>query len=135
MYTVTVRDHMMIAHSLRGAAFGPSQRLHGATYIVDVSFRGPQLNADGVLVDIAGASDRLRAVLDELDRRNLDEVPEFAGRNSTTETLATHIADRIAEAVTGGAFGPAGAHLIGMTVTLTESPAAWASCERSLQQP
>jgi 6-pyruvoyl-tetrahydropterin synthase len=125
---------MMIAHSLRGEAFGPSQRLHGATYVVDVSFRGPALNADGVLVDIAWAGRQLRAVLDELDRRNLDDTEEFADRNSTTEALTGYIADRIAESVMGEPE-PAAAQLTGLIVALHESPTAWASYERTLQRP
>lgn len=127
MYQVSVRDHIMIAHSLSGEVFGPSQRLHGATYVVDLSVRGPSLDGDGVLVDIAWLARVLRTALDEIDRRNLDDVPAFSGRNSTTEAVAAHIADSVGSAV-GGYPG-----LVGLTVTLHESPSAWASCERTLE--
>lgn len=130
MYTVTVRDHIMIAHSLHGAVFGPSQRMHGATYVVDLALRGTSLDENGILVDIAAASAALRVVLDGLDRRNLDELPAFAGRNSTTEVVARHIADGVAAAV--HALGKAGRQLTGLGVTVHESPAAWASYDREL---
>ena len=97
MFSVTVRDHMMIAHSLRGEVFGPAQRLHGATFVVDASFRRASLDADGVVVDIGRAAEALRAVLGELTYRNLDDEPDFAGVNTTTEALAKVIADRLAE--------------------------------------
>lgn len=126
MYEVSVRDHVMIAHSLRGEVFGPSQRLHGATYVVEASVRGPALDGDGVLVDIAWLAGTLRRVLDGVDRRNLDELPEFAGTNSTTEVVARYVADRVA-AVVGGHPG-----LVALRVTLHESPSAWASFERPL---
>lgn len=132
MYTVTVRDQIMIAHSLRGAVFGPSQRLHGATYVVDLSLRGTHVDEDGILVDIAAAGAALRGVLDDLDRRNLDEVPAFAGRNSTTEAVARHIADGVAAAIDGGMLGPAAQGLSALGVTVHESPTAWASYERDV---
>src|ERR687885_2600256 len=96
VFSVTIRDHMMIAHSLRGEAFGPAQRLHGATYVVDATFRRAELDADGVVVDIGRAADALRAVLSELNLRNLDEAPDLAGTNTTTEVLARVVADRLA---------------------------------------
>lgn len=132
MYTVTVRDHIMIAHSLHGEIFGPSQRMHGATYVVDLALRGSSLDENGILVDISAASSALRGVLDELDRRNLDEVPAFAARNSTTEAVARHIADGVAAAVAGGALGEPGRQLAGLCVTVHESPSAWASFDREL---
>ncbi|TCC00352.1 6-carboxytetrahydropterin synthase [Micromonospora zingiberis] len=132
MFSVTVRDHIMIAHSFRGDVFGPAQRLHGATFVVDASFRRPDLDADGIVVDIGLATDQLKAVLGELNYRNLDDEPAFAGTNTTTEVLARTIADRLADRVHAGHLG-AGAHgLTGITVTLHESHVAWASYERSL---
>ncbi|GAA1073962.1 6-pyruvoyl trahydropterin synthase family protein [Nocardiopsis composta] len=132
MFSVTVRDHVMVAHSFRGEVFGPAQALHGATFVVDATFRRPELDADGVVVDIGLASRELRAVLAPLDHRNLDEVPEFAGTNTTTEFLAGAVADRLAERIAAGALG-AGAHgLTGLAVTLHESHVAWATCERDL---
>jgi len=122
MFSVTVRDHMMIAHSFRGEAFGPAQRLHGATFVVDATFRRAELDADGVVVDIGRAADALRAVLAGLTYRNLDEEPEFAGINTTTEVLAKVVADRLAEHDLG--------ELDGLVVTLHESHVAWASYER-----
>jgi 6-pyruvoyl-tetrahydropterin synthase len=134
VFSVTVRDHMMIAHSLRGVVFGPAQRLHGATYLVDATFRRPELDPDGVVVDIGRAADALRAVLAELHLRNLDDDPALARLNTTTEALARVVADRLAERVSAGAFGEpsAVAGLTGITVTLHESHVAWASYERSL---
>ena len=105
MFTVTVRDHMMIAHSFRGEAFGPAQRLHGATYVVDAAFTGPRLDADGVLVDIARAADLLKDVLSRLNYRNLDDEDDFAGVNTSTEVLARVVADRLAERVRSGEHG------------------------------
>ncbi|MGC5030814.1 6-pyruvoyl trahydropterin synthase family protein [Micromonospora sp. DT229] len=132
MFGVTVRDHIMIAHSFRGEVFGPAQRLHGATFVVDATFRRPDLDPDGIVVDIGLATDQLKAVLAELNYRNLDEEPAFAGTNTTTEVLARTIADRLADRVHAGDLG-AGAHgLTGLTVTLHESHVAWASYERSL---
>jgi 6-pyruvoyl-tetrahydropterin synthase len=127
MFSVTVRDHMLIAHSLRGEAFGPAQRLHGATYVVEATFRRAELDADGVVVDIARAGEELRAVLAELDYRNLDDEPGLAGVNTTTEVLARLIADRLAERLGDAARG-----LDGLAVTLHESPVASASYERAL---
>jgi 6-pyruvoyl-tetrahydropterin synthase len=132
VFSVTVRDHMMIAHSLRGAAFGPAQRLHGATYVVDATFRRAELDPDGVVVDIGRAGEALRAVLAELDYRNLDDEPSLAGVNTTTEVLARLIADRLAERARAGALGDAGRTLDGLVVTLHESPVAAASYERAL---
>lgn len=131
MFGLTVRDHMMVAHSFRGEVFGPAQALHGATFVVDATFRGETLDADGVLVDIGRASEVLKAVVGELSYRNLDEVPAFAGTNTTTEVLARHLADRLAEEAAAGALGSAD-HLTGLVVTLHESHVAWASYERSL---
>ena len=125
MFSVTVRDHMMIAHSLRGEVFGPAQRLHGATYVVDATFRRATLDADGIVVDIGSAAEGLREVLGELSYRNLDDEAELAGVNTTTEALAKLVADRLADRVRG-------AGLDGITVTLRESHVAWASYERPL---
>jgi 6-pyruvoyl-tetrahydropterin synthase len=132
MFSVTVRDHMMIAHSLRGEAFGPAQRLHGATYVVDATFRRAGLDADGIVVDIGRAADGLRAVLAELTYRNLDDEPALAGMNTTTEALARLIADRLAERALGGAMGESARELDALAVTLHESHIAWASYERPL---
>ena len=125
MFSVTVRDHMMIAHSLRGDVFGPAQRLHGATYVVDATFRRASLDADGIVVDIGRAAEALHAIVGELDYRNLDEEADFAGMNTTTEALAQVIADRLAERMRG--LG-----LDALAVTLRESHVAWASYERPL---
>ena len=132
MFSVTVRDHVMIAHSFRGEVFGPAQRLHGATYVVDATFRRRELDSDDLVVDIGAATAELGAVLGELNYRNLDEEPAFAGRNTTTELLARFVADRLAERVRGGAFGETARGLTGLTVTLHESHVAWASYERDL---
>lgn len=132
MFTVTVSDHIMVAHSLHGDVFGPSQRLHGATYVVEASFTGEHLDDNGILIDIAAAGDSLRAVLDELDRQNLDEHPAFTEVNSTTEVLARHIADRLARAAGRGSLGSGAHRLTGLAVTLHESPTAWARFERPL---
>jgi len=132
VFSVTVRDHVMIAHSFRGAVFGPAQRLHGATYVVDATFRRPELDADGLVVDIGAATAELGAVLGELNYRNLDEEPAFAGRNTSTELLARVVADRLAERVRAGALGESARGLTGITVTLHESHVAWASYERDL---
>jgi 6-pyruvoyl-tetrahydropterin synthase len=125
MFSVTVRDHMMIAHSLRGEVFGPAQQLHGATFVVDATFRRAALDADGIVIDIGRATEALRAVVGALSYRNLDDEPDFAGTNTTTEVLARAIADRLADAL-----GDAG--LDGLLVTLHESHVAWASYERAL---
>ena len=132
MFSVTVRDHMMIAHSFRGEVFGPAQRLHGATFIVDATFRRPELDSDGVVTDIGLAAQQLREVLAGLTYRNLDDDPAFAGVNTTTEVLARAVADRLAERVRAGAFGAGAGALSGITVTLHESHLAWASYERPL---
>jgi 6-pyruvoyl-tetrahydropterin synthase len=132
MFSVTVRDHVMIAHSFRGEVFGPAQRLHGATYVVDATFRRPELDADDLVVDIGAATRELGAVLGELNYRNLDEEPAFAGRNTSTELLARVVADRLAERVGAGALGPNANGLTGITVTLHESHVAWATYERDL---
>jgi 6-pyruvoyl-tetrahydropterin synthase len=132
VFSVTVRDHMMIAHSFRGEVFGPAQRLHGATFVVDATFRRAELDADGIVVDIGRASSELTAVLGELTYRNLDDEPAFAGVNTTTEVLARTIADRLAERVHAGHLGDGARGLAGISVTLHESHIAWASYERSL---
>ena len=132
MFGVTVRDHLMIAHSLRGEAFGPAQRLHGATYVVDATFRRATLDADGIVVDIGRAAEALRAVVGELGYRNLDEEADLAGMNTTTEALARVIADRLAERARAGELGASGRELDGLVVTLRESHVAWASYERAL---
>jgi 6-pyruvoyl-tetrahydropterin synthase len=132
VFSVTVRDHMMIAHSFRGEVFGPAQRLHGATYVIDATFRRAELDADGIVVDIGRATDELKAVVAELNYRNLDDEPAFAGMNTSTEALARVIADRLAERVHTGAFGEGARALDGLTVTLGESHVAWAAYERSL---
>jgi 6-pyruvoyl-tetrahydropterin synthase len=132
MFSVTVRDHMMIAHSLRGEVFGPAQQLHGATFVVDATFRRPELDGDGIVVDIGLATQELRGVLAQLTYRNLDDDPAFAGRNSTTEVLARFVADRLADRVHAGALGEGAGGLAGISVTLHESHVAWAAYERPL---
>jgi 6-pyruvoyltetrahydropterin/6-carboxytetrahydropterin synthase len=129
MYTVSVRDHFMIAHSFQGETFGPAQRLHGATYVVDVAFVRPELDADGVVVDIGKAGETLRGILGQLNFQNLDEVPEFRGRNTTTEFLARVIFDRTAVAIRGGELGASAKGISLVRVTLHESHVAWASFE------
>jgi 6-pyruvoyl-tetrahydropterin synthase len=132
MFSVTVRDHMMIAHSFQGEVFGPAQRLHGATYVVDATFRRAELDPDNLVVDIGRAATQLGEVVDELNYRNLDEEPAFAGVNTSTESLARVIADRLADRVHAGGFGEAARGLAAVTVTLHESHIAWASYERPL---
>ena len=132
MFSITVRDHMMIAHSLRGAVFGPAQRLHGATYVVEATFRRDGLSADGVVADLGAAAAELRAVLAPLDYRDLDEEPELAGLNTTTEVLARLVADGLAARILDGALGEDGAAIERILVTLQESPNASASYERAL---
>ena len=132
MFSVTVRDHMMIAHSFRGEVFGPAQRLHGATYVVDATFRRAALDADNIVVDIGRAADSLRAVLADLGYRNLDDEAAFAGMNTSTEALARVVADRLAERVRAGDLGDGARSLDGIAVTLHESHVAWASYERAL---
>lgn len=129
MYSLNVRDHFMIAHSFRGNIFGPAQNLHGATYVVDATFRRSELDADGVVVDIGLASEQLRAVLAELNYRNLDEEPAFAGKNTTTEVLAREIFDRLVRAVYAGKLGDGARGVSSLRVTLRESPVAWGSYE------
>lgn len=129
MFSVTVRDHVMIAHSFRGEVFGPAQRLHGATYVVDVEFKRKTLDADGIVIDIGRAIDVLRQTLSELNYRNLDEVPEFAGRNTTTEFLAQVVFKRLTAAARRGDLGPGGSAVEQIRVTLHESHVASASFE------
>lgn len=129
MYAVSVRDHVMIAHSFSGAVFGPAQRLHGATYVVDAEFRRPQLDGDGLVVDIGLATEALRAVLAPLNYRNLDELPEFAGHNTTTEFLAHAIWRRLVDAIRAGRLGPAAGGVTTLRVVLHESHVAWAAYE------
>lgn len=135
MYAVNVRDHFMIAHSFRGAVFGPAQRLHGATYVVDLELRRPELDSDGLVVDIGLAAAALRAVLAELNYRNLDDESAFAGRNTSTEFLARVIFDRIAAGIAAGALGPQAGGLTQLRVTLHESHVAWAAYEGALPAP
>ncbi|KNE80319.1 MULTISPECIES: 6-pyruvoyl trahydropterin synthase family protein [Streptomyces] len=132
MFSVTVREHLMVAHSFRGEVFGPAQRLHGATFLVDATFRRTDLDADNIVVDIGLATSELGAVVGEFNYRNLDEVPEFAGVNTSTEYLAKVIADRLADKVHAGALGEGARGLSGISVTLHESHIAWASYERTL---
>ena len=132
MFSVTVRDSMMIAHSFTGAVFGPAQRLHGATYVVDATFRRADLDGDGLVVDIGAAAGLLSEVLGGLTHRNLDDDPDLAGTNTTTEVMARVVADRLAERIGAGALGPGSSGLAGLTVTLHESHVAWASYERPL---
>ena len=132
MFSVTVRDHMMIAHSFRGEVFGPAQSLHGATYVVDATFHRADLDDDGIVVDIGRAGEQLRVVLADLNYRNLDDEPDFAGVTTSTEVLARTIADRMADRVHAGAMGDAARELTGLAVTLHESHVAWATYERAL---
>ena len=132
MFSITVRDHIMIAHSFRGEVFGPAQRLHGATVLVDATVRREQLDEDNIVVDIGLATQELGAVVAELNYRNLDDEPEFAGGNASTEFLAKVIADRLAERVHKGALGEGAKGLKSLSVTLHESHIAWASYERDL---
>ena len=132
MFSVTVRDHVMVAHSFRGEVFGPAQRLHGATYVVDATFRRTALDADNIVVDIGRATEVLHAVLADLGYRNLDDEADFAGMNTSTEALAQVVADRLADRVNAGALGDTARELDGLVVTLHESHVAWASYERAL---
>jgi 6-pyruvoyl-tetrahydropterin synthase len=132
MFSLTVREHMMIAHSFRGAVFGPAQALHGATYLVDAEFRRRDLDADGLVVDIGLATQALKDVLAPLTYRNLDELPEFAGRNTTTEFLAKAVFDRLAATIADGGLGESGHGLEGLKVTLWESHVAWAAYDGAL---
>ena len=132
MYSVTVRDHFMIAHSFRGETFGPAQRLHGATFVVDATFRRPELDEDGVVVDIGLATAQLTSALEDLNYTNLDEDPTFAGKNTTTEVLARFVFDRLAKAVLVGDLGERGRGITAICVTLRESHLAWGSYEGSV---
>jgi 6-pyruvoyl-tetrahydropterin synthase len=132
MFSLTVRDSVMVAHSLRGEVFGPAQRLHGATYLVDATFRRAALDPDGIVVDIGRATDQLHAILAEINYRNLDDEPAFTGVNTTTELLARTIADRLADRIDAGGLGDAARELAGIVVTLHESHVAWAAYERAL---
>ncbi|AMO36696.1 6-pyruvoyl trahydropterin synthase family protein [Thauera humireducens] len=132
MYSLTVRDHIMIAHSFRGEIFGLAQRVHGATYLIDATFQRTELDADGLVVDIGLANDTLRAVLAEFNFRNLDDEPAFAGRNTTTEFMARVVFDRLAAAIRDGRLGEGGRGLERLKVTLHESHIAWASYEGAL---
>ena len=132
MFSVTVRDHIMIAHSFSGEVFGPARKLHGATFVVDATFKRAELDADNVVVDIGRASDELKAIVGALSYCNLDDLPEFKGINTSTEFLAKVIADRLADKLAAGELGE-GAHGLGaIAVTLHESHIAWASYERPL---
>ncbi|WP_406175602.1 6-pyruvoyl trahydropterin synthase family protein [Streptomyces sp. NBC_00996] len=132
MFSITVRDHLMIAHSFRGEVFGPAQRLHGATFLVDATFRRAELDDDNIVVDIGLATQELGAVVSELNYRNLDNESDFKDTNTSTEFLAKVIADRLADRVHAGALGEGAHGLSGITVTLHESHIAWASYERAL---
>lgn len=132
MYTVCVRDHFMIAHSFDGEVFGPAQKLHGATYVVDAEFRAARLTDDGIVVDIGRATDLLRTVLGELSYRNLDDDSEFEGKNTSTEFLARVVFDRIVERITSGQLGPGSDGLTALRIVLHESHVAWAAYEGSL---
>jgi 6-pyruvoyl-tetrahydropterin synthase len=132
VFAVTVRDHMMIAHSLPGDVFGPAQRKHGATYVVDATFRRPALDADGIVVDLGRAATALSEVLDRFRYRDLDDEPSLAGRATTTEVLAQLVADDLAARTQSGALGDAARAISAIAVTLHESHVAWASYERTL---
>jgi len=132
LFSITVRDHLMIAHSFRGEVFGPAQRLHGATFLVDATFRRAELDDDNIVVDIGLATQELGAVVSDLNYRNLDDEPVFKGTNTSTEFLAKVIADRLADRVHEGRLGEGARGLAGITVTLHESHIAWASYERAL---
>ncbi|MDQ1531613.1 MAG: hypothetical protein QOE37_1718 [Microbacteriaceae bacterium] len=132
MFSITVRDHVMVAHSLSGAVFGPAQRLHGATYVVEATFRRGRLGPDGVVADLGTAASALHEVLDPLNYRNLDEEPTTAGLNTTTEVLAQLVADRLADRIRSGGLGEDGREIETIVVTLHESPTASAAYERAL---
>jgi 6-pyruvoyl-tetrahydropterin synthase len=132
MFSVSVRDHFMIAHSFEGKVFGPAQKLHGATYVVDVEFKRRELDADGIVVDIGRATDCLREVLSGLNFRNLDDEPAFRGKNTTTEFLAFIVFERMAAKVSAGELGAHAGGLTGLRVTLHESHVAWAAYEGAL---
>ena len=132
MYSLTVREHIMIAHSFRGEIFGPAQKMHGATYLVDACFQRSELDADGLVVDIGLAAETLKAVLAEFNFRNLDDEPAFTGRNTTTEFMARVVFDRLAAAIRAGRIGPGAKGLERLKVSLHESHVAWASYEGTL---
>ena len=132
MFSLSVRDHLMIAHSFEGTVFGPAQALHGATYVVDLEFRVAALDRDGLVVDIGLAAETLKAVLAPYNYKNLDEVEEFAGKNTTTEFMAHHLFDKMQDRIAAGALGPGGGRIATMKVTLHESHIAWAAYEGSL---
>lgn len=132
MYSLNVRDHFMIAHSFAGEIFGPAQKLHGATYVVDAMFKRPELDADGMVVDIGRAREQLKAILSELDYRNLDDEPAFAGRNTTTEFLARELFERLVSAVRAGDLGTQARGVTSVSVTLSESHVAWGRYEGSV---
>ena len=132
MFTVTVRDHIMVAHSFTGEVFGPAQTLHGATFVVDATFKRPRLDRDNIVVDIGRAGDELHAICGALSYRNLDDEPDFAGVNTSTEFLARVIADRLADRIAAGALGKGAQGVSGIAVTLHESHIAWATYERDL---
>jgi len=132
MYSVNVRDHFMIAHSFQGAVFGPAQRLHGATYVVDLQLQRAQLDPDGIVVDIGLATQLLRDVLAAINFRNLDDEPDFQGHNTTTEFMARVVFDRVAARIRDGALGPHAGALAQLRVTLHESHVAWAAYEGPL---
>ena len=132
MFSVTIRDHMMVAHSLQGAVFWPAKRPHGATYVLDATFRSEALDADSIVVDIGRAAQKLHKVGSALSHSNLDDEPEFASLNTTTEELAHVTADRLAARVNAGPFGEAARGLAGIAVTLRESHVAWATYQRTL---
>lgn len=127
MFGLTVRDHMMIAHSFEGEVFGPAQKLHGATYVVDVTFERHQLDEDDLIVDIGLASELLNNILSEFNMQNLDELPDLQGRNTTTEFMAKVVFDRMAAAIHSGRLGKTGKGICSLKVTLSESHIAWAS--------
>ena len=129
MYSLNVRDHFMIAHSFKGEAFGPAQKLHGATYVVDATFRREELDSDGLVVDIGLASQQLKAVLDDMNYTNLDDNPTFEGKNTTTEFLAREIFDRLTRAIHAGKLGAEARGLASLSVTLKESHVAWGGYE------
>lgn len=132
MYSLNVRDHFMIAHSFDGDVFGPAQKLHGATYVVDATFSRPELDADGMVVDIGRAGAQLKAILSELDYRNLDDEPAFAGRNTTTEFLAREVFERLVKAIRAGKLGTEAHGVTSVSVTLSESHVAWGRYEGSV---
>lgn len=129
MYTVTVRDHLMIAHSFHGDLFGPAQRLHGATYVIDVEFRRSQLDSNNVVVDIGRASNALRSIVEEFNFNNLDDIQEFSGQNTTTEFMCRVVFERMQSCIASGTLGPGSDKLRSLKVTLHESHVAWASFE------